>query len=133
MAANLLHQELTDQVIGAFYDVYNRLGTGFLEKVYENALYFELTDRGLRVEQQKPVQVFYGAHSVGIYFADLVVNDCVIIEVKAAEAINPTHEAQLNNYLKATEIEVGLLLNFGGKPEFRRKYLTNDRKKLRGK
>jgi GxxExxY protein len=133
MAANLLHEELTDQVIGAFYNVYNRLGTGFLEKVYENALYFELMERGLQVEQQKPVKVFYGAHSVGLYFADLVVNGSVIIEVKAAEMLNPVHEAQLNNYLKATEIEVGLLLNFGGKPEFRRKYLTNDRKRIKAK
>ena len=104
MAANLLHQELTDQIIGAFYDVYNRLGTGFLEKVYENALYFELTERGLQVEQQKPVKVVYGAHSVGLYFADLIVNGCVIIEVKAAEAISPAHEAQLNNYLIFTDL-----------------------------
>jgi GxxExxY protein len=128
MPAKLLHEDVTDKIISAFYKVYNRLGSGFLEKVYENALYFELFEMGFRVEQQKPVKVYYGSHPVGEYFADLVINDAVIIEAKAAEAIKPAHEAQLYNYLKATEIEVGMLLNFGAKPEFRRKYLSNDRK-----
>jgi GxxExxY protein len=126
----LKHEDLTDKIIGAFYDVYNSLGPGFLEKVYENALYIELTKRGLIVEQQKPVKVYYGSHPVGEYYADLIVNNAVIIEVKAADGIIAAHEAQLYNYLKATEIEVGLLLNFGPSPEFRRKFLTNDRKAL---
>ncbi len=84
-------------------------------------------------EQQKRVLVYYDAHPVGEYFADLIVNHVVIIEVKAAETLNPAHEAQLYNYLKATDIEVGLLLNFGAKPDFKRKYLTNDRKSSRAK
>ncbi len=124
----LKHEELTDKIIGGFYDVYNTLGPGFLEKVYENALYVELTKRGLTVEQQKPIKVYYDSHPVGDYYADLIVNNAVIIEIKAAEGISLAHEAQLYNYLKATEIEVGLLLNFGSSPEFRRKFLTNDRK-----
>jgi GxxExxY protein len=127
----LLHEELTDKIIGAFYKVYNTLGSGFLEKIYENAMYFELTEKGLVVEQQRPINVYYSAHPIGNYYADLIVSDLVIIEIKAAETAIIAHEAQLNNYLKATEIEVGLLLNFGAKPEFRRKIFTNDRKQMR--
>ena len=133
MPDKLLHEELTNSVIGAFYDVYNRLGSGFLEKVYENALLIELMERGFQIEQQRSIKVYYGTHPVGVYFADLIVNGVVIIEVKAAEAVNASHEAQLYNYLKATEIEVGLLFNFGARPELRRKYLTNDRKSFRKK
>ncbi len=127
----LLHEDLTDKIISAFYKVYNTLGSGFLEKIYENALYFELFEMGLVVEQQKQINVYYTVHPVGNYFADLIVDSLVIVEVKAAETVNPAHEAQLNNYLKATEIEVGMLLNFGAKPEFRRKLLTNDRKQIK--
>ncbi len=122
---NLKHSNLTEQIIGAFYTVYNSLGYGFLEKVYENALYIELRKLGLFIEKQKRIQVFYDNTLVGNYFADLILNDAVIIELKAAESLCEEHEYQLINYLKATEIEVGLLLNFGKKPEFRRKIFSN--------
>jgi GxxExxY protein len=133
MSDELLHRELTDRIIGAFYKAYNALGYGFLEKVYENSLVLELHSLGFRVEQQKPIKVYYGRFSVGVYFADLVVENKVILELKAAESVNPAHEAQLQNYLKATDIEVGLLFNFGQKPEFRRKVFTNARKAIRNK
>ena len=115
------HSVLTSAIIGAFYDVYNELGYGFLEKVYENALVHELRKRGYHVQQQAPIDVTYDGLLVGQYFADLLVNEVVILELKAAKAIAEEHEAQLLNYLKATEIEVGLLLNFGPKPEVKRK------------
>ncbi|OGU31091.1 MAG: GxxExxY protein [Ignavibacteria bacterium GWA2_35_9] len=124
----MLHEEITSQIIKAFYKVNNVLGYGFLEKVYENAMLFELTKMGLKVERQKNILVHYEKVEVGNYFADLLVNDVVIIELKAAESLCEEHEAQLINYLKATNIEVGLLLNFGKKAEFRRKIFTNDRK-----
>lgn len=125
------HQDLTDQIIQSFYRVYNRLGFGFLEKVYQNALSFELRKSGLATQAQKPIKVYYEDVMVGEYFADLVVNELVIIGLKAAEGIAPEHECQLINYLKATEHEIGLLLNFGQKPGVRRKIFTNDRKKDR--
>jgi len=125
MSKEYLHQELTSKIIECFYQVYNTLGYGFLEKVYENALKIELEKSGLIVERQKPIKVYYGSEVVGEYFADLLVNDQVIIELKAAETICEEHEYQLLNYLKATNIEVGLLLNFGKKPEIRRKIFTN--------
>ena len=124
----MLHEEITSQIIKAFYKVNNVLGFGFLEKVYENAMKLELTKMGLKVERQKNIQVYYEKNEVGNYFADLLVNGVVIIELKAAESLCEEHEAQLINYLKATNIEVGLLLNFGKKAEFRRKIFTNDRK-----
>ena len=125
----MLHEEVTGAIIKAFYTVYNTLGYGFLEKVYENALLHELTKLGLEVDQQMPIKVHYDGCLVGEYFADLVVEGCVIVEIKAAESLHPAHTAQLLNYLKATDIEVGLLLNFGPKPEFARRIFTNDRKK----
>jgi len=125
----MLHEEITGTIIKAFYTVYNTLGYGFLEKVYENALVHELTKLGLEVRQQMPIKVYYDGCLVGEYFADLVVEGCVIVEIKAAESLRPEHAAQLLNYLKATEVEVGLLLNFGPKPEFARRIFTNDRKK----
>ena len=123
----MIQRELTDKILKAFYRVYNTLGYGFLEKVYENAMLLELRSMGLRCERQRPIEVFYKEHQVGKYFADLIVEDCVIIELKAAEGIVEEHEFQLINYLKATEIEVGLLLNFGKKPQFKRKVFTNPR------
>jgi GxxExxY protein len=128
--SDLLHGEITNQIIKAFYKVYNALGYGFAEKVYENALFIELEEFELKVKQQQPINVFYNGKLVGEYFADLVVEDCVIVELKASESLSPANEAQLLNYLKATKIEVGLLLNFGQKPEHKRKYFTNDRKDL---
>lgn len=120
-----LHKELTSKIIEAFYKVYNSLGFGFLEKVYENALKYELEFMHLKVEKQKPIDVYYREIKVGEYFADLIVENKVILELKAAESLIEEHELQLINYLKATEIEVGLLLNFGKKPEIRRKIFTN--------
>ena len=125
---DLLHKELTDQILKAYYDVYNELGYGFLEKVYQNSLYLELTSRGFHVEAQKQIKVYYKRMEVGEYYADLMVNNLVILELKAAETIVQEFEWQLLNYLRATQIEVGLLLNFGKKPEFRRKVFGNDRK-----
>ncbi|MCD4684748.1 MAG: GxxExxY protein [Anaerolineae bacterium] len=122
------HTDLTKKIIGAFYDVYNGLGYGFLEKVYENALALELRKLGLSVQQQKPITVFYAGEPVGEYFADVVVNDVVLVELKAAQRLAGEHEAQLLNYLKATTMEVGLLLNFGPKPEIKRKAYANSRK-----
>ncbi len=127
----LLHRDLTDIIIKTFYDVYNELGFGFLEKVYQNSLYLELKARGLKVEAQKQIKVYYKNVAVGEYYADLIVNDTVILELKATEVIVKEFEFQLINYLKATEIEVGLLLNFGIKPEFRRKVFEKNRKKTK--
>jgi GxxExxY protein len=121
----LLRSDLTDKIIKAYYKVYNTLGYGFLEKVYENAMFIELQNMGLFVEKQRRIKVFYEEYEVGDYFGDLVVNEQVIIELKAAESLCEEHEIQLINYLKATEIEVGLLLNFGKKPELKRKIFTN--------
>ena len=120
----MLHEETTSKIIAAFYAVYNNLGYGFLEKVYENALIIELEKRKLKVKQQVPIQVQYEGKVVGEYFTDLLVDDVVILELKATEKIIPAHEAQLINYLKATNIQIGLLLNFGPKAEFKRKIFT---------
>src|SRR5262245_19903444 len=118
------------RVLKAFYKVYNTLGYGFLEKVYESALAIELRQMGLRVDRQVPLKVYYGQQVVGEYFADLVVENKVIVELKATETIVQANVNQLQNYLKATEIEVGMLLNFGYKPEFKRKVFSNSRKAL---
>ena len=125
------YSDLTSAIIGAFYDVYNELGYGFLEKVYENALVHELRKRGFRVQQQTPIDVTYDNLMVGQYFADLLVNEAVILELKAAKGIAEEHEAQLLDYLKATEIEVGLILNFGPKPQVKRKIFETARKEGR--
>ena len=124
----MLHGELTNKIIGAFYKVYNTLGYGFLEKVYENSLKIELRRLGLKVEQQKNIKVNYEGYEVGEYFADLIVNDDVIIELKAAQSICEEHEAQLLNYLRATDKEVGLLFNFGKEAKFIRKVYSNKNK-----
>ena len=121
----ILHKDITSQIIKGFYRVYNTLGYGFLEKVYENALYIEIIEMGLYCEKQCPIQVYYSDKKVGQYFADLIVENSVIVEIKSGEVLAKEHEYQLINYLKATEIEVGLLLNFGKEPEFRRKVFTN--------
>jgi GxxExxY protein len=124
----MLHEDLTSVIISAYYAVYNSLGYGFLEKVYENALVLELQKRNLQVKQQYPITVYYDGRPVGEYFADLLVNDLVIIELKAAEELIKPYEYQLVNYLKATELEVGLVLNFGPEPKFKRKIFSNARK-----
>jgi len=130
MSDNYKHSDITGIIIKAFYNVYNQLGYGFLEKVYENALLIELKKFNLECVAQKPVEVFYDELKVGFYIADIIVNNAVIIEVKAAEALCEEHEAQLTNYLRATDIEVGLLLNFGKKAELKRKVFSEEYKNL---
>lgn len=125
------HKYITDIILKTYYEVYNELGYGFLERVYQNAMFFALQEAGLKVEAQRRIKVFFREKEVGEYFADLIVDDVVILELKAAAALNEEHEIQLVNYLKATEIEVGLLLNFGKEPEFERKIWVNDKKKLK--
>lgn len=122
------HFELTKEIIGTFYDVYNMLGYGFLEKVYENALAIELGIRGFQVEQQKPIAIHFRNQIIGEYFADILVNGLIILELKATRALVKEHEAQLLNYLKATPYEVGLLLNFGPQPSYKRKAFSNHNK-----
>ncbi len=124
----MLLEDLTSKIIKAFYRVNDLLGFGFLEKVYENSMYIELKKMGLEVEKQKNIKVYYKGYEVGDYFADLIVNNSVVIELKAAESLCEEHEAQLINYLRATKLEVGLLFNFGRRAEFKRKIFTNDRK-----
>ena len=121
----LIHEEVTENIIKAFYKVYNTLGYGFLEKVYESAFYLEILQSGLQVIRQSKIQVFYEGYEVGEYFADLLVEGIVIIEIKATVSLVEEHERQLINYLKATHKEVGLLMNFGKKPEFIRKVFRN--------
>lgn len=123
---NYKHSEITEKIIKAFFVVYNTLGYGFLERVYENAMFIELMSMDIEVERQKQIIVYYEGKEVGEYFADLLVEECVIVELKAAEYLCEEHEFQLINYLKATEIEVGLLLNFGKKPEVKRKVFSNN-------
>jgi len=120
-----IHVELTDGIIRCFYKVYNKLRYGFLERVYQNALRYELEKSGYAVEVQKKIEVYYEDHLVGEYYADLVVNDFVIIELKAAESLCDEHAVQLLNYLRATKVEVGLLLNFGKQPQVSRKQFRN--------
>ena len=127
----LLHKDLTDSIIKTFYAVYNELGYGFLEKVYQNSLYLELQSKGFIVEAQKQIKVYYKGVPVGDYYADIIVNELVILELKAADAIVEAFELQLLNYLRGTDKEVGLLLNFGKKPEFKRRVYENSRKNLR--
>ena len=125
----LKHEDLTELIIKAFFNVYNTLGYGFLEKVYENAMMIELKSLGLNAEKQKPISVYYKNLNVGEYFADIIIDNKVIVELIAAEGIIEENEAQLLNYLKATQIEVGLLLNFGKKPQFKRQIFENEFKK----
>jgi len=125
---SLIHKDLSEKIIISFLKVYNTLGFGFLEKVYENALSIELKNEGLKVVNQFPTHVYYSNKKVGDYFADLLVEEKIIIELKAVETLAKEHECQLINYLKATKFEVGLLLNFGKKPEIKRRVYTNDLK-----
>ncbi len=129
MTDQYLHKNLTSKIIECYYKVYNKLGYGFLEKVYENAMMIELKRKGMSAFHQQPIEVFYEDKLVGSYFADIIVEDKVILELKAVETLCEEHEYQLINYLKATDKEIGLLLNFGKKPEFRRKIFTNERKR----
>ena len=121
----MLEEVLSHRLIKVYYQVYNTLGFGFLEKVYENAMIVELQKAGIRSRRQVPIKVYYYEQQVGDYFADIIVEDRIIIELKAAEALCKEHEAQLINYLRATTIEVGFLFNFGKKREFKRKIFEN--------
>jgi len=114
--------ELTEKVIGCAYRVHNELGAGFLEKVYENALRIEVAEAGLAVKQQRPIPVLYHGEAVGDFFADLMVEDRLIVELKAVQKLAKEHEVQLVNYLAATGIDDGLLINFGSSVEVKRKY-----------
>jgi GxxExxY protein len=128
----LKHSDLTDRIIGVFYDVYNELGHGFLESTYAEAMVIALEDEGLSVAREVPVPVWFRGRKAGQYFADLMVEDTILLELKAARTLDGTHEAQLLHYLRATDIEVGLLLNFGVRPQFRRLLFDNERKTIRG-
>ena len=122
------HQELTEDIIKIFYKVYNTLGYGFLEKIYENSMMIEFRKAGIPAESQAPIKVTYEGEIVGEHAADIIVDNKVIVELKASKILAEEHHAQLLNYLKATDIEVGLLLNFGPKPEISRKVFDNFRK-----
>ena len=122
------HKDLTAAIISIFYKVYNTLGYGFLEKVYENAMMYEFEKAGIPAESQSPIKVIYEDEIMGEYYADILVDEKVIVDLKAAKSIAPDNKAQLLNYLKATDKEVGLLLNFGPKPEISRKVFDNNKK-----
>lgn len=124
---DLLYADISEKIISSFYHVYNTLGCGFLERVYENSLRNALRKNGLEVAQKLPIVVRFEGEVVGDYYADLVVGNVILLEVKAAQAIAKEHEAQLLNYLKATGHQIGMILNFGPKAEFRRMALTAPR------
>ena len=126
---NFPHQELTKSIIGIYYNVYNELGFGFLEKVYHKSLLIELKRNGYKIDSEKKVNVYYKNEIVGEYIPDIIINDSVIVELKCVEYLTDIHENQLLNYLKATDCEVGLILIFGKDPQFIRKIFTNDLKK----
>ena len=122
------HKELTEKIIKIFYKVYNRLGYGFLEKVYEKAMMLEFKKESIPAVFQSPIEVLYENEIIGEYYADILVDNHVIVEIKAAKRLSQENEAQLLNYLKATKAEIGLLLNFGTKPEIKRNAFDNVRK-----
>ncbi len=122
------HAELSEEIIRVFFQVHTELGFGFSEKVYQAALAMALQEAGLKVEEQCPIRVYYHRKTVGEFFADMIVNDAVLLELKSCGGILDEHEAQLLNYLKATEFEVGYILNFGKSATFKRKILDNERK-----
>ena len=126
------HAELTDRILSTFYDVYNELGYGFLESVYQRAMIIvALQDAGLKVASEMPISVWFRSQAVGEFRADLVVNDLVLLELKSARALESVHESQTLNYLRATNLELALLLNFGPRPQVRRLAFANERKKIR--
>ena len=124
----LVPKELVDTILKHCYRIYNELGYGFLERVYQNALYFALLDEGLKCETEKPIKVYFDGRVVGDYRADILVENCIILELKATEEFNTSFDSQLINYLKATDIEVGYVLNFGKRPKYSRKVFSNSRK-----
>jgi GxxExxY protein len=124
----LKHSEITEKIIGVFFDVYNELGSGFLESVYVESLRVALFQAGLAVESEKPLTVCFRGEIVERFRTDLVVEGAVLVEAKACPRLNPLHEAQTLNYLRATSLEVGLLVNFGSRPQFKRLLYDNPRK-----
>src|SRR6187455_1153228 len=124
--SNFIHSEITNKIINCFYKVYNKLGYGFYEKIYERALLIELNRAGIKYVSQKTVKVFYDEFEIGKYTPDVLVENLVVIENKAAVTISAAHEDQLKNALRATDFEVGLLLNFGITPQFKRKVFANE-------
>jgi hypothetical protein len=122
------HEILTERLIGIFFEVYNELGHGFIESIYEKAYIRLLAEQGIKFEQQSPITVFFRGVELGEFKADLIVESLVIVEFKAVRFLDPTHEKQLINYLRATNIEVGMLFNFSPRAQFRRLVLDNDRK-----
>ena len=131
MNTELKHGSITDQILGTFYEVYNELGYGFLELVYHRSLVLALKAKGLKVCSRVAIPVWFRGERVGQFEADVLVEDCVLLELKAARRLDSSHRAQLMNYLRATEIEVGLLLNFGERPEFKRLIFDNLKKQTR--
>ncbi len=129
--AILKHAEVTEKIIGVFYDVYNDLGYGFLECVYEESLAIAFQQAGLSANRQVALPVWFRGQKVGDFRVDMLVENCVLLELKSARSLDPAHEAQLLHYLKSTEIEIGMLLNFGTRPQFRRLIFDNERKKIR--
>ena len=125
------HRELTRKIIGVFFEVYNELGHGFLESVYQKSLGLALQTAGFDARWPIAIPVWYRGHQVGHFEGDMLVEKCVLLELKAVRALDGSHQAQLLNYLRATEVEVGLLLNFGVKPEFKRLLFDNSRKLAR--
>jgi GxxExxY protein len=128
MSENLLYNDLTDVILHCFYDVYNTLGYGFLEKVYEKSLLIRLTESGLKAKNQLPIKVYFHDEDVGDYYADIIVEDKVILELKAEEHLDNSSKYQLLNYLRATGKKVGFVLNFGKKPEIKR--MVNSKVKI---
>ena len=124
----LLHHDLTEVIIGIYQDVYTELGHGFLERIYQQAMVIALTEAGLSVVERTPFPVLFRGQVLGEFFADIVVNGLVLLEIKAASALVPWHDAQTINYLRASPLEIALIMNFGPKREHRRRILTNDRK-----
>ena len=133
MNTDLRHGSVTDKILRLFYDVYNELGHGFLESVYHRSLVLALESAGLNVRSRVAIPVWFRGQQVGCFEADILVESCVLLELKVARTLDSSHQAQLLNYLRATEIEVGLLLNFGEKPEFKRLIFDNLKKKSRNR
>jgi GxxExxY protein len=128
MNADLKHRELTQKIIGVFYEVYKELGHGFLESVYQKSLILALTQADLMVHSPVDIPVYFRGRQVGDFEADVLVEKCVLLELKAVRTLDSSHQSQLLNYLRATDIEIGVLLNFGVKPEFKRLVYDNLRK-----
>jgi GxxExxY protein len=127
----LEHSRLTEKVIGAFYDVYNHFGPGFLESVYQRSMQIALQEIGIKADIEVPIPVFFHGQSVGEFRADMVIENTILIELKVARGLDPAHEAQVIHYLRSTALEVALLFNFGAKAEFKRFYLANSNKLIR--